>query len=49
MSKKEEVVNIPLPPDVKAALRKRAHANGRAMIREGAKLITDGVKKGARK
>ena len=46
---KEEVINVPIAPDVKAALKKQANANGRAMIREAAKLITNGVKKGARK
>ena len=46
---KEEVINVPLAKDVKAALKKQADANGRATIREAANIITKAVKKGSQK
>lgn len=46
---KEQVINVPLMPDVKAALKKQADRNGRATIREAAKIITKSVMKGSQK
>jgi len=45
---KEKVIMVKLPPDVKAALEEQAQTNGRAMMREAAKLIEHGVKKKGR-
>lgn len=43
--KGEVVVNVPLPPEDKAALEQQAEANGRAMMREAAVLIKKGLRK----
>ena len=44
----EKSIIVKLPPSVKAALEKQAQTNGRAMMREAAKLIEHGVKKKGR-
>ncbi len=41
----EKSIIVKLPPSVKAALEKQAQTNGRAMMREAAKLIKKGLRK----
>jgi hypothetical protein len=46
---KEKSIIVKLPPKDKSALERQARANGRAMMREAASLIKDGLKKGGAK
>lgn len=43
MTDGEEMVNIPMTPETKAALKDRARANGRAARREAAEIIRRAV------
>ena len=40
----EDIINVPLEPKDKAALKQQAADNGRAMMREAAVLIRRGLK-----
>ena len=40
----EKIINVPLPPDVKARLERLADSHGRATIREAAVALTDYVR-----
>jgi len=40
----EDIINVPLAPKDKAALKQQAADNGRAMMREAAVLIRRGLK-----
>lgn len=46
--KTEEYVNMPLKPEVKAALAERAVENGRNMGREAATIVTKTVMRGVK-
>jgi len=46
---KEQIINMPLKPEVKKLLEKQADANGRAMGREAAHIVERDVLKRARK
>ena len=39
----EKLINVPLDDETKAALERRAEANGRATTREAAQIIKDAV------
>lgn len=39
----EKLINVPLDDETKAALERRAEANGRATKREAAQIIKDAV------
>ena len=39
MKKREPMINVPIDPDVKIALKKRAASNGRAAKREAAMIL----------
>lgn len=43
----EELINVPLDKKTKKQLKDRANENGRAMSREAAHLIKDGLRKDA--
>ena len=43
MKENEQVINVPLKPEVKRALEERAYANGRATGREAARIIEQTV------
>lgn len=43
MKANEQVINVPLKPEVKRALVARADANGRATGREAARIIEQNV------
>ena len=47
MNSKEQVLNVPLKPEVKKLLEQQADGNGRAMGREAAQIIERYVKKNA--
>lgn len=46
---KETYINIPIEPSDKNALKAQATANGRAMMREAAVLVHEGLRKRRRK
>lgn len=46
---KEQIINMPLKPEVKKLLEKQAEANGRAMGREAAHIVERDVLKGTKK
>ena len=46
---KEEIVNMPLKPEIKTLLEKQADANGRATGREAAFIVERDVLKNAKK
>ncbi len=43
---KDEYINTPVRPEVKAALRERAAENGRAIGREASLILTKAVMRG---
>lgn len=45
----EQILNVPLKPEIKKLLEKQADENGRAMGREAARIIERDVKKQAGK
>jgi len=49
MNSKEQVLNVPLKPEVKKLLEQQADGNGRAMGREAARIIERDVKKNAKR
>lgn len=46
---KEQILNVPLDPEVKRLLELQADGNGRAMGREAAQIIEREVKKNAKR
>lgn len=45
----EQILNVPLKPEVKKLLEQQADGNGRAMGREAARIIERDVKKNAKR
>ena len=49
MKEKEEILNVPLKPEVKKLLTEKADSNGRAACREAARIIERDVLRTAKK